>query len=183
MSYQGLVKAIGALKNHARIGWLIEGIPKSVAEDVAQHTFEASIYALVLSYEMLKNNIKVSIDHALALTIIHDLAEAFVGDVVKFLKDYIGEIKEQAEIKAFKKFIGVDYLLELYEEYVMGETLEAKIARIADMLATYVQAKRYYTQGYKDVERIFVNTYNSILKSIEKEPKIKKPVLKILSSI
>lgn len=183
MGYQGLIKAIGALKNHARIGWLIEGIPKSIAEDVAQHTFEASIYALVLSYEMLRTGFKVNVDKALALTIIHDLGEAFVGDVVKFLKDYIGEVKEQAEIKAFKEFIRVDYLLELYKEYVEGKTLEARIARIADMLATYVQAKRYYMQGFKDVERILVNTYNSILKSIERNIELKKPVQKILSSI
>ncbi len=171
------------MKNHARIGWLIEGIPKSVAEDVAQHTFEASIYALVLSYETLKEDIKVDIDRALALTIIHDLAEAFVGDVVKFLKDYIGEVKEQAEIKAFKEFIGIDYLLELYKEYVEDKTLEAKIARLADMLATYVQAKRYYMQGYRDVERILVNTYNSILELIKKEPRLKKPVQRVLFSI
>lgn len=182
--FYGIVKAIGSLKNHSRLGWLIEGVPKAIAEDVSQHTFEASVYALILGYELKKKGVKVRLDKLLAMTLLHDVAEAYVGDVVKFLKDRIGELKERAELEAVERNIGIDYIVELYREYVEDSSIEAKIAHLADLLATYVQSKRYYKQGYRSVERILNNTYNEIIKIITRDTTyLKSIVLEIVASI
>lgn len=182
--FYGIIKAIGSLKNHSRLGWLIEGVPKAIAEDVAQHSFEASIYALILGYELKKKGIEVKMDKLLAMTLLHDIAEAYVGDIVKFLKDRIGKLKEETELEAVEKNIRIDYIVKLYEEYIKNNSVEAKIVRLADLLATYIQSKRYYKQGYRDVERILNNTYEEIIRTVTKDlPYLKDIVLEVIMSI
>ena len=181
--FYNLVKALDSLKNQTRLGWLIEGIPKSIAEDVAQHSFEAAIYALIIGYELEKKGKSIRMDKLLSMTLLHDLAEAFVGDVVKYLKDRIGGLKEQIELEAIKEQIKIDYIVNIYKEYIEGNSIEAKIARLADLLATYVQAKRYYDQGYKHVKRILINIYNSIIDIIRKDlPQAKDIVYEVIHS-
>ena len=182
--FYNLVKALGSLKNQTRLGWLIEGIPKSIAEDVAQHSFEATIYALIIGYELEKKGENIKKDKLLSMTLLHDLAEAFVGDVVKYLKDRIGGLKEQIEFEAIREQIKIDYIVNIYKEYIEGDSIEAKIARLADLLATYVQAKRYYNQGYKHVERILINIYNSIINIIRKDlPQAKDVIYEVIHSV
>jgi len=182
--FHNLVKALGSLKNQARLGWLIEGIPKSIAEDVAQHSFEATMYALLIGYELEKKGENIRMDKLLSMTLLHDLAEAFVGDVVKYLKDRIGGLKEQVEFEAIKEQIKIDYIVNIYKEYVEDNSIEAKIVRLADLLATFIQAKRYYNQGYKHVERILINIYNNIIDMIRKDlPQVKDIVYEVIHSV
>jgi 5'-deoxynucleotidase YfbR-like HD superfamily hydrolase len=43
------IKKIVSLKNLPRIGWLLEGVPQTFAENVAEHTFEVMIISYLIS--------------------------------------------------------------------------------------------------------------------------------------
>ncbi|MFP3233380.1 MAG: phosphohydrolase, partial [Sulfolobaceae archaeon] len=84
-----------------------------------------------------------------------------LGDLPKWATDRLPQ-KEEIEKEAIKQ-LGLGE--ELFEEY-KNRSLEGQIAKLSEMLATYLQAKRYLRQGY-DVKEI-METYFSVLQEMKR---------------
>ncbi len=179
-----LYKAINSLKNMPRQGWVIEGVPKAFAEDVAQHSYEVTLTSLIISLDLKEKGYSIDLERVLAMALLHDLPEAFIGDIIKYMQKYIGKAKETAEIDALKEFINIDYIVNIHKEYIKEESLESIIVKISDLVATAVQATRYYNVGYSGVKRILENTKKSALGLVKKLlPDAEEIVMKIFNSL
>ena len=149
-----LVDAIQALKNISRTGWMQHGL--RIAESVAEHSFESALLALELA-----SAAGMDAEKAAVLALVHDVPEAIMGDMPKWSSERVRRVDEEAmrEIKS-------DKIGELFREFEEGRSNEAKIARLCDLLATNIQARRYMKQGY-DMTEIEEKTRREIAEMLE----------------
>lgn len=155
-----ILDAINAVKCLRRTGWMQLGVPD--AETVAGHSFEAAILAIELAPIIGANPEK-----AAALALVHDLPEAVMGDIPKWTSTRMVRNDTEAAME-----IESNSVVNLILEFLKGETKEAKIAKLCDLLSTNIQAKRYMSIGYK-VNRIEEETKKqifSILEDVELKP-------------
>jgi len=129
-------EAVEKLKSLMRHSWLSTGRRESVAE----HSWRAALFAIVLSDEMDK---KVDIGKVVMLLTIHDIAEIYTGDPWAWRgkpKD-----KAQKEANAIKKLTKIiptkqaKLITSLWKEYEAKKTPEAKFAKAIDKLETINQ--------------------------------------------
>ena len=150
-----LGSVLRALYNLARTGWMLRGVPPSQAETVAQHSFLASILALELAEEARHRGVEVDPLRASAIALLHDAAEAWVGDIPK--PAGLEEAKVEAEGRAIASAPLSGLAKGLYREFNERSTREALIARAAELLATHLAASWYRGLGYP-VDDILENT-------------------------
>ena len=161
-----IVDVVFALNTLARTGWMLRGVPSAICETVSQHSFSASIIALCIAEELRKRDRNLDPYRAALLALVHDLPEAFTGDILSvFSRRYI-PMKKEAELSILSEKIDSDILKELYREYAEQETIESRIAKLSDYIATYVQAVNYKSVGYR-VDDIIENMYENIVKIAE----------------
>lgn len=153
-------KLIHGLNNLARSGWMIRGIPPSSAETVSQHIFTTSLLTLLIAEKITGNNQSINVYRAVAIALIHDILEGFTGDISSPIKEIYPDLREKLDEKVLEK-INSNIIHELYREYLRQESIEAKIVKLCDYLATYLQAKYYYELGFH-VEDIMENTMKRI---------------------
>jgi putative hydrolase of HD superfamily len=162
-----LEKLLISCKNLVRTGWMQKGIPPSIGETVASHSFEAAILAFAISSKLKEQGIDVNPDHAAVLALFHDAGESILGDFPKWTSEKVD--KRNAELEAFKELgIGEDLFIEFKDK----KTLESKIAKLSDRLSTVLQAKRYAKFGY-DVQEIADSYLNEINYLISMYPLVK----------
>jgi Predicted hydrolases of HD superfamily len=89
MSRKSLTDVAFSLINLARTGWMLRGIPGSLAETVAEHSFMSALICMELSEDVKDLDVEKMAIYAL----LHDLGEAFIGDVVKNFSSSVGETK------------------------------------------------------------------------------------------
>lgn len=155
-----ILDVINAVKCLKRTGWMQLGVTD--AETVAGHSFEAAILAIELAPIVGANPEK-----AATLALVHDLPEAVMGDIPKWTSSRITRNDTEAAME-----IESERILNLILEFLKGETKEAKVAKLCDLLSTNIQAKRYMRIGY-DVIRIEEETkrqISSVLKDTELKP-------------
>ncbi len=153
MKLQELFERINNLKSIPRTGWLLCNVPLGEVEDVAQHTFDVVAMTLVLSDELERRKIKIDQKRALSIAVVHDWAEALVGDfpypALKHLES--GETKKRIERNALNDLLSdlpmKERYLGLWQEYNEKRTLEAKLVHAADYLSMLVQAVKYRERG------------------------------------
>src|SRR4051794_15354555 len=78
-----IVEAIGRLKEIPRTGWLDRGILAEETESVADHSYGVALLAWLLAPDALDRG------RVVELALIHDLAEAVVGDVTPYDRDVL----------------------------------------------------------------------------------------------
>ncbi|MCS6940387.1 MAG: HD domain-containing protein, partial [Roseiflexus sp.] len=122
--YAQLAERIISLKLLPRTGWLQRGV--TAAESVADHSFGIAALALVFTAA----DDSFDRERVLALALVHDFAEALLGDLPLSARRLIGEAaKRDAERRAMAELCaalpGGDRLMLLWEEYAAGETREA----------------------------------------------------------
>lgn len=149
-------KAIIASKNLVRTGWMQNGIPPSMGETVASHSFEAAVLAYLISLELKKKGIDINPERASVIALFHDLGESLLGDLPKWASDRI-KSKNEIEREAIKE-LGLP--LDLFDEYESRKTNEGLVAKFCDILSTYLQAIRYKKLGFK---------VDSIIETYERE--------------
>ncbi len=177
MNSRKIIDIISNLKNLSRTGWLLRGVPAAIAENVAEHSFEAASIAFLIAKQLVDNGVKVNVYKAAMMALIHDWSEAIVGDIPRWTALKLEGKKEFVEEEAFKTFT---YAIELFEEYLKGDSLEAVVAKVSDALATYLQACRYLKTGYQDVEEIKNSMKKKILEIIDETPVIEKAIKNFL---
>ena len=142
------------LKRVPRTGWLLRGVPPSTAENVAAHSHTMTILSYILAKQANK---EVDLTRLLLMALIHDLPEALIGDIpisAQQADPSFREAKEKRENEAMKTILNSLpekirlQLQKIWEEYLRGETLEARLVKGADRLATAVHAVELIKSGY-----------------------------------
>jgi len=150
------------VKTLARTGWMLRGIHPQVAETVASHTFETAFITMLIVDEVRKAGLKLDGLKALEIALLHDIPESVEGDIVKWSKDRLEEVVKLEE-SALKE-LGLEIYSWIVEELDELSTPEAVIVKIADNLATALQAARYVRIGYGGASEIL----DSCLKAARK---------------
>ena len=133
------------LKRLDRTGWVLRGFPNGT-ESVAAHSFGVGVSAMLLADEVRAQGVAVDVEKVLRIALLHDWAEARVGDMPRTATLYFGsEVRKQAETAAFRDLTApVDnergLYASLYHEYEERNTLEARLVKAADVIDLLVEA-------------------------------------------
>lgn len=166
-----------ALLNLVRSGWLLRGIPRSLAETVAEHSFLSAYICIELGSRIQG----VDAGKAALYSLIHDIGEAFIGDITKPASVRLGELKERIEEDFVTENIDNKLIIELYKEYVSQKNFEAKLAKLCDHISTLLTGIEYKKLGYK-VNDIIENMHSEIEK-LSKDLNIKDEVKNLLTEL
>lgn len=107
-------------------------------ESVAEHCWMASLMAFFLQDEFPE----ADMGKVIKMCMIHDLGEAFTGDIPTFYKTAAHEDEEEAQLFQWVRSLPEPYaaeMLELYDEMGKRETLEAKIYKAIDGMEAVIQ--------------------------------------------
>ena len=107
-------------------------------ESVAEHSWLMTLMAFFLKDEFPE----ADMDKVIRMCIIHDLGEAFTGDIPVFEKTKENEQTEEALLSAWVDTLPDHYRSEmkaLYEEMTERKTLEAKLYKAIDGLEAVLQ--------------------------------------------
>lgn len=107
-------------------------------ESVAEHCWMMTLMAFL----MKEHFPEADMDKVIRMCIIHDLGEAFTGDIPVFNKTAADEEKEEKLLYTWVRSLPkekADEMLALYEEMDARQTLEAKIYKCIDGLEAVVQ--------------------------------------------
>lgn len=130
------------LKEVPREGWRRVGVPQP--ESVAAHSWGVAWLVLMLCPPELDR------ERALAMALVHDLAEARVGDITPH-DGVTAEEKSRREREALAELLAPlphrDSLTALWEAYEAGTDPEAKLVKACDKLDMALQAQRYAAGG------------------------------------
>lgn len=138
------------------MGWLEGGVKLSESEDVAQHSFETSTIALILTGYLEE---EIDTEKVLKMAMIHDWAEAVTGDFSKEVSEQLGEdVKEKIEENVLENILNEEMpdreeYIDLWREYNERTTKEAKLVKIADKLSILIEGN-YLSQSGENSEKI-----------------------------
>lgn len=107
-------------------------------ESVAEHSWMMTLMAYFIKDEFPE----ADMDKVIKMCLIHDLGEAFTGDIPAFEKTAGDEQTEENLLNAWVKSLPGNYSAEmsaLYEEMSKRETIEAKIYKAIDGLEALIQ--------------------------------------------
>jgi putative hydrolase of HD superfamily len=159
-----LAEAAGKLKRVRRKGWVDRGVPD--AESVADHSYRLAV--LVWAVARVRG---LDADRALRIALMHDLAEAEVGDETPFDADLASgafdparfdapaphdparraakHARERAAVEALAGALGRDLgdeLRALVYEYAEQRSPEARLVKELDRVETLLQAEEYLVE-------------------------------------
>ncbi len=107
-------------------------------ESVAEHSWMMTLMAFFMKDEFPE----VDMDKVINMCIIHDLGEAFTGDIPTFEKTTANEETEEDLLYNWVKTLPENYaaeMLALYDEMSKRDTIEAKVYKAIDGLEALIQ--------------------------------------------
>lgn len=107
-------------------------------ESVAEHSWMMTLMAFFMKDEFSE----VDMDKVIKMCIIHDLGEAFTGDIPTFEKTAANEQTEEELLYSWVNTLPENYATEmiaLYNEMAKRETIEAKVYKAIDGLEALIQ--------------------------------------------
>jgi putative hydrolases of HD superfamily len=144
------------LKGLERTGWMLRGIQPG-AESVADHTYGVAVAAMLLADEMQARGAELDVERVLRMALLHDWAEARVGDMPRTATSYFGaDPRKRAERAAFDDII--DGLHDgglsekygaLHNDYEERASLEARVVKAADVIDLLVQTLAFERAGVR----------------------------------
>ena len=158
------IEEIGILKSLPRTGWLIHGIKNG--ESIADLCYRMTLLSMLLADTLVAKGMKLDTEKVMRLSLLHEIAEARIGDIPFTVLTYIPEeVKEIGERKAvtsmLEKFGSIGkWYQELWEEFEQNETIEAKLVRAADKLELMIQVLEYEKLGYQSLNQFWENDWN-----------------------
>jgi putative hydrolase of HD superfamily len=171
------------LKTTPRTGWIRQEAGPKI-ESVADHSWRIALMSLVASTTNSGSNSNsnsndasagavvpvVDSNRCLRMALVHDLAEAKVGDITPHC-GVSDTDKHQQELSAMTQMtdqlqssssfgMAGQEILELWKEYEEGTTLEAKLVKDMDKLEMILQALEYEQDGknQKSLDGFFDST-------------------------
>ncbi len=157
------------LKSIPRSGWVQASIPLAGVESIAGHSFGMSMLILYLRSELQHRDL--NIERVTQMALIHDLAEAIVGDITP--QDQVtAAAKYAAESQAFSEIVNNlndgKYFRELWDEFEAGQTQEAQVVKRLDKLDMLIQAY-FYEHKYAVKLDSFWEDMDDLFKDSESE--------------
>ena len=138
ISILNLLSLAEKLKSELRHSWLSSGRRESVAE----HSWQMALMALLVHRHLEK---PVDLEHTLKMILIHDLVEAEAGDIPFFETGSRKDQKSHREQKAIEEIRNMidpqtgQEFYNLFQEFELSETPEAKLAKALDNLEVQIQ--------------------------------------------
>ena len=151
-----LMKVAENLKNHTRHSWTSSGRHESVAE----HSWRLALLALFVKDEFPD----ADIDKVIRMCLIHDMGEAFTGDIPAFLKERSHEIVEAQAYETWLDTLPQPFNMELtalWHEMEAQTTPEAKLYKALDKLETLMQHNEADTATWLPLEHALNLTYGT----------------------
>lgn len=147
------------LKTTPRTGWIRQEAGPQI-ESVADHSWRIALMSLVASTSSSNaggGGGDVDSNKCLKMALVHDLAEAQVGDITPHCGVSDGD-KHQQELSAMTQMtnhlqstssfgVAGQEILDLWKEYEEGTSLEAKLVKDMDKLEMTLQALEYEQDG------------------------------------
>lgn len=136
-------KLIFKLKQTPRTGWVLKGIPANEAESIAEHMYRMAMISMVLP--MAEG---VSREKCIMIALVHDLAEAIVGDLTPDC-GVSSEEKHRREASALVEMTKdlspeiAQLIRGLWKEYESGSSEEGRIVKQIDKFEFALQASEY----------------------------------------
>ncbi len=127
-------------------------------ESVADHSWLLALMAFFLRDAFPE----ADMDKVIRMCLIHDLGEAFTGDIPTFLKNDADEQREEDLLSAWVRALPAPYAEEmaaLYAEMAARETLEARIYKALDGLEALVQHNESDLASWSENEYALNLTY------------------------
>ncbi|ODV96153.1 hypothetical protein PACTADRAFT_41023 [Pachysolen tannophilus NRRL Y-2460] len=154
------------LKSQKRTGWLNHNI--SNPESISDHMYRMSIIAMSLNSSNFpeNNNEKLDLSKCVKISLIHDIAEALVGDIVPHDTTVNKEEKNKREyntilymsqlIKNYNPIFAQE-IIESWLDYEEQRNFEAKIVKDIDKYELLLSAFHYEREykGEKDLSEFF----------------------------
>jgi putative hydrolase of HD superfamily len=136
----------GRLKRIERSGWNMARVHERV-ESVAEHTCRTALIAYFLATLEGADPKKVAL-----MALFHDVCETRVGDLDPLARDVLGATLPAAEAATQSQFNddlpGGREIRGLLHELNLRESLEARIAKDADIIECALQAREYESTAF-----------------------------------
>ncbi|XP_068637437.1 uncharacterized protein [Aristolochia californica] len=144
------------LKTTKRKGWINHGIK---GESIADHMYRMALMALIAS-----DLPGVNRERCIKIAIVHDIAEAIVGDITP--ADGVPKEEksrmEQAALSEMCKVLGgglrAEEIQELWAEYENNSSIEASVVKDFDKVEMILQALEYEAEHGKVLDEFFLST-------------------------
>ena len=112
-------------------------------ESTAEHSWSVSMIILIVMNDLKKEFAEIDELKTIKLALIHDVVEIYAGDVMAFDIEARKD-KEKIEAEALKKLMAIypefgRQLHDLWYEFELKDSLEAKIAKAADAICPIFQ--------------------------------------------
>ena len=144
-------------------------------ESVAEHSWMMTLMAFFIRDEFPD----ADMDKVIKMCIIHDLGEAFTGDIPTFDKTKTDEKTEEKLLFDWVKTLPQNYadeMLDLYKEMEERKTIEAKIYKAIDGLEALVQHNisdlSTWTEKEYELNKIYADDkveFSEYLKTLRQE--------------
>ncbi|KAE8538951.1 hypothetical protein D1P53_005320 [Cryptococcus gattii VGV] len=136
------------LKIQKRSGWIREGVKQ--AESISDHMCRMALMAMMLPNSSER---PLDISRCVMMALVHDLAEAYVGDITP-VEGVPTHVKHQLEEQAMDTFLNEmlggqgnkdarERFRSLWDEYEARETPESRLVKDLDRIELALQAVEY----------------------------------------
>ncbi|HZE73474.1 MAG TPA: HD family hydrolase [Pyrinomonadaceae bacterium] len=147
------------LKRLERTGWSLRGMPGGT-ESVAAHSFGVSVTAMLLADELVSKGVSINVERVLRIALLHDWAEARVGDMPRTAITYFGATaRKGAESAALADIVqdldNRELYKDLYEDYELRTKLEARLVKAADVIDLLVQVLALERAGARGLDEFW----------------------------
>ncbi|KAL5828527.1 hypothetical protein ACOSQ3_017995 [Xanthoceras sorbifolium] len=146
-----------SLKKTKRKGWINHGIKGP--ESIADHMYRMALMSLIVG-----DLPGVNRERCIKIAIVHDIAEAIVGDITP--SDGVPKVEksrmEQAALNEMCKVLGggmrAEEIKELWAEYENNASIEANLVKDFDKVEMILQALEYEMEHGKVLDEFFLST-------------------------
>ncbi len=166
------------MKRLLRQGWIRAGVPLSVIESIADHSFNTAIIAYIIASLERQYDPSIDPNRVVAFSLFHDFLESLYFDVDKSITRILPE-HEAIALKVRLDEKSLHHLMETIKNEDMKNIIsrvltdntnekERLILKIADKLELGLQAKDYYLRGMMSIieTKKFFESVNSIRNEI-----------------